>query len=261
MSQELQKYEFGGHLVRIVEVDGEPWFVLSDLCSAAGIANPWNVVNRVEADDLRRVEVIDSMGRRQMANAVNEGGMNDVIVRSDSPNARPFRRWVTHEVLPAIRKTGSYSIQPVNPYEELLPKSFPEALRQLAQTHERVEMLDTKVRELTPKADSFDEFMASDGTEGVGKVGKMFDIGEVKFFEMLREGGIFISKGAMRNTPYQQYMHHFLVKAKAIKHRDGSVSMAHTTYVKPSGVDFIGRKLGLTRVSEQLELFEGGDAA
>lgn len=259
MSQELMQfiYSDSGADIRAVDIDGEPWFVAADVAKVLELTNTSVAVANLDDDERAKL----NLGRQGFTNIVNEFGLTAMVLQSRKPNAKAFKRWIIHEVIPAIRKTGSYSIQPVNPYEELLPKSFPEALRQLAQTHERVEMLDTKVRELTPKADSFDEFMASDGTEGVGKVGKMFDIGEVKFFEMLREGGIFISKGAMRNTPYQQYMHHFLVKAKAIKHRDGSVSMAHTTYVKPSGVDFIGRKLGLTRVSEQLELFEGGDAA
>lgn len=107
---ELQPFLYGSQEVRTILIEDEPWFVLNDLCAILEHSNSRMVSQRLEDDDVSRTYVIDSLGRRQLATIVNEGGMYEVIVRSDSPSAKPFRRWVTHEVLPQIRKTGSYSV-------------------------------------------------------------------------------------------------------------------------------------------------------
>lgn len=103
--------------------------------------------------------------------------------------------------------------------------------------------LEAKTRELEPKADAYETFIHADGKYSVGTAAKMLGIGQNTLFRELRNRGVFIAKGPMRNTPYQQYMHHFEVKATTITHSDGRESVRHTTYVQPSGIDFIRRKL------------------
>ena len=98
--------------VRVAGTSEEPLFCLADVCKAIGIANPRNVKDRLEEDDVRQVDTIDTLGRTQQVNYVTESGLYDVIIRSDSENAKPFRKWVTSEVLPSIRKHGSYSMKP-----------------------------------------------------------------------------------------------------------------------------------------------------
>jgi anti-repressor protein len=113
MATNLKLFEnesFG--VIRTAGTSEEPLFCLADICNAVDIANPSNVKNRLDEDDLHLMEVIDNMGRTQKAYFVSEAGMYDAILKSESKKARPFSRWITHDVLPSIRKTGSYSVKP-----------------------------------------------------------------------------------------------------------------------------------------------------
>lgn len=108
--------------------------------------------------------------------------------------------------------------------------------------------LEAKNKELEPKADAYDEFIDATGKYNIGTVAKMFGKGQNWLFRELRNAGVLISKGAMRNTPYQQYMHHFEVKAHTFERSNGEQGVSYTTYVQPSGIQFIQRKLGLSSI-------------
>lgn len=99
--------------VRTMEINGEPWFVLKDICTVLemGSNRAGEVVKRLEEDEYDSIGVTDSLGRAQSAYIINESGLYSVILRSDKPQAKPFRKWVTSEVLPSIRKTGAYDIR------------------------------------------------------------------------------------------------------------------------------------------------------
>lgn len=105
----LIPFSYESYQIRVIEQQDETWFVLPDLCKALEIANPRNAAARLD-EDQKGVHQIDSLGGAQNVTNVNESGLYDVILRSDKPQAKPFRRWITSEVLPAIRRTGSYSI-------------------------------------------------------------------------------------------------------------------------------------------------------
>lgn len=96
--------------VRTVELNGEPWFALKDVCAVLGISNHKMTAQRLDADEVSLTDLTDSMGRQQETTVINESGLYNVILRSDKPEAKPFRKWVTSEVLPSIRKTGSYTM-------------------------------------------------------------------------------------------------------------------------------------------------------
>ncbi|WP_181997116.1 phage antirepressor KilAC domain-containing protein [Corynebacterium diphtheriae] len=108
--------------------------------------------------------------------------------------------------------------------------------------------LEAKNKELAPKAEAFESFIDSTGKYSIGAVAKMLGMGQNKLFRELRNRGVLISKGAMRNTPYQQYMHHFEVKAHEYERSSGEMGCSYTTYVQPSGIDFIRRKLDLPTI-------------
>ena len=108
--------------------------------------------------------------------------------------------------------------------------------------------LEAKNKELEPKAEAYESFIDAEGKYSVGAVAKMLGMGQNKLFRELRNTGVLIAKGHMYNTPYQRYMHHFDVKARTITHSDGRESVRHTTYVQPSGIDFIRKKLGLQTI-------------
>lgn len=106
---DLQVFGFEGRNVRVVEKDGSPWWVLRDVCDILEISNSRNVSDRLD-DDEKGVRQMDTPGGMQEMTIINESGLFSSILRSDKPDAKRFRKWITSEVLPSIRKTGSYGI-------------------------------------------------------------------------------------------------------------------------------------------------------
>lgn len=125
MNETMQTFNYDNNQVRTVMQDGEPWFVLKDVCNVLGISKYRDTASRLDSDERGSVRV-DTLGGEQDVVAVNESGLYRVILRSDKPQAKPFRRWVTHEVLPAIRKTGSYT-DTENKFSKFCPVSFERA--------------------------------------------------------------------------------------------------------------------------------------
>lgn len=113
MSNSIIPFNFESHSVRVViDENGEPWFSANEMCGVLGYGNPRQAIeSHVDADDVQKLDVIDSMGRNQLANHINESGLYALIFGSTKESAKRFKRWVTHEVLPTIRKTGSYSVK------------------------------------------------------------------------------------------------------------------------------------------------------
>jgi prophage antirepressor-like protein len=107
--KELTK-AFDDKPIRMVMRRGEPWWVLKDVCEALGLGSPHKVAERLDEDERNQIPVIDSVGRGQDTTIINESGLYSVILRSDKPEAKRFRKWITSEVLPSIRKTGQYSM-------------------------------------------------------------------------------------------------------------------------------------------------------
>lgn len=124
MNNELQIFNYQSREVRTVIIDGEPWFVLKDVCAVLGIADHKVAARRLEEDEVCQIPLTDSLGRMQETSIINESGLYNVILRSDKPEAKPFRKWVTGKVLPSIRKTGSYGSRTVlSPAEQLLEQA------------------------------------------------------------------------------------------------------------------------------------------
>lgn len=105
---EVQVFNFEQNCVRTVSIDNEPWFVLKDVCDVLELTTPARVAERLDGDEVSQTHIIDSLGRNQSMTIINESGLYSVVLRSDKPQAKPFRKWVTSEVLPSIRKTGAY---------------------------------------------------------------------------------------------------------------------------------------------------------
>ncbi len=112
---ELQTFTYNNTQVRTIEKNGEPWFVLKDVCEILGLSNPSRVAERLDEDERSNFK----LGRQGEVNIISESGLYNVILRSDKPEAKPFRKWVTGEVLPTIRKTGSYSAKADKPSKAL----------------------------------------------------------------------------------------------------------------------------------------------
>jgi anti-repressor protein len=236
MSNEIQQFDFKGAALRtLTDENGEPWFVLKDCMSILDLGNPTETVKMFDDDEFSTTEVIDSIGRRQQAYIISEPGLYRLVMRSRKPEAKEFQRWVTHEVLPSIRKHGAYMTQ------QTLDKALtsPDFLIQLAT---KLKEEQEKVKELEPKARFADAVAASDGTCLVGELAKMLrqnglDIGQNRLFAQLREDGYLGKTGSNRNVPTQKAMDLglFRIKETAITHSDGHVTINRTAKVTGKG--------------------------
>lgn len=244
---QLQPFDFDGEQVRaVVGEGGAPLFVLGDVCRALGIANARNVAARLEADDVQTVDVIDSMGRTQQAHAVTESGVIDVTLDSRKPEARRFRRWLTHDVVPQIMKTGRYSAAPALTGPELMASALIEAQRVLDQAHRQIEADRPKVVFADAVSTSQTNILVGD----LAKIlrGNGVEVGAVRLFEWLRRDGYLIRrKGTDWNMPTQRSMELglFRVKETAVTHSDGHVTISKTPKVTGKGQTyFINRYVG-----------------
>lgn len=170
--------------------DNEPWFVLMDVCACLGMVSKGATsmtAGRVEEEDKDDIILNDTVGRPQKVIVVNESALYEIVIRSDKPLAKPFRRWVTREVLPSIRKTGGYGCADVEDGIELTPEmmhAFADAM--------------ARVREIAPKAAAHDRVMEVDGGWYVTTVARMFNMRPSALYFLLREwGGTYLSGGTM----------------------------------------------------------------
>lgn len=156
----IQIFNYQNNEVRTVEMGGEPWFVLKDVCGVLDIADHKVVARRLDEDEVCQTPLTDSMGRQQSTTIINESGLYHVILRSDKPEAKPFRKWVTSEVLPSIRKNGGYIArqEQLTP-EELMAKALLVANKTLADREARISELTVQNNIMAPKAEYFDELV------------------------------------------------------------------------------------------------------
>lgn len=109
---DLQIFIYGGEQLRTIQQPDGLWWVLRDVCRVLNIGNVTDTKKRLDPDEVDLTDLIDGMGRVQSTTIINEPGLYSVILRSDKPEAKAFKRWVTHEVLPSIRRTGAYGVPP-----------------------------------------------------------------------------------------------------------------------------------------------------
>ena len=238
--------EFGE--VRTVVLNSEPMFCLADVCKALDIKNATDVAKRLDDDERTRL----NLGRQGETNFVTESGLYAVILRSDKPNAEKFRKWVTAEVLPSIRKNGGYIAgQETLSDEELLSKALMVAQRKIEEKNNIIAMQDSRIQGMIPKEIFADAVSASHTSILVGDLAKLIcqngvQIGQKRLFEWLRENNFLIKSGTSRNMPKQRYVEQglFEVKESNIQNPDGSVRITKTTKVTGKGqVYFVNKFL------------------
>lgn len=201
MSESITQYIYQGKNIRTVELSSEPWFVLRDVCEVLEMSNSRMVAERLDKDDVSLAYVIDSMGRDQQTTVVNESGLYDVILRSDKPEAKQFKRWITHEVIPSIRKHGLYATEELLNDPDLAIKAF----TALKEERERNKQLSAKIEQDKPLVMFAESCIASNDSLLVREVAKLASkkgiiIGEKRLWQKLREWGIV----SPSNEPYQK---------------------------------------------------------
>lgn len=241
--------EFGS--IRIISKDNEPMFCLKDLCNALGLTAK-GVKQRLLDEVISNYPITDSIGRQQNALFVNEDGLYDVILESRKEEAKRFRKWVTSEVLPSIRKTGGYISGQENMSDnELMAKALIVAQKQIEQRNEIIENQQKQIEADKPKTIFADAVATSKTSILVGDLAKLIcqngvKIGQKRLFEWLRNNGYLIKSGASRNMPIQRYveMGLFEVKESSLQNPDGSVRVTKTTKITGKGqVYFVNKFL------------------
>jgi prophage antirepressor-like protein len=211
----LEVFTYSDQQVRTaVDESGEAWFVAADVCTVLGHSNPTMAVGGLDDDErgLRNVET--PSGNQQMV-VVSEAGLYSLVIRSRKAEAKAFRRWVTHEVLPAIRKTGTY---------RALPQTYAEALKELASTVEAREAAEARARELEGPASAWERLASSTGDLSVGQAAKVLDrdpaisVGPRKLFEVLRDQGWVYRDATGHWIAYQYQINRGTLVHKATSH-------------------------------------------
>ena len=182
----IQIFKYENNDVRTVEMNGEPWFVLKDVCGVLGLSNDKVTAQRLERDEVSQTYLTDSIGRKQETTVINESGLYSVILRSDKPEAKPFRKWVTSEVLPSIRKNGGYIAgqEQMTP-EELMAKALLVANKTLAERDARISELTVQNTIMSPKAEYFDEMISRNTLTNFRETAKELGISEKAFIRFL----------------------------------------------------------------------------
>ena len=217
--------------VRVVMVNGEPWFVGKDICDALDIGNSRQAMARIDDDEKSGVILNDGSQGRNMG-VVNEYGVYSLIMTSRKPEAREFKRWITHEVLPNIRKTGSYGI----------PQTYAAALQLAADQALMIEQQKLELTAAKPKVDFYDQVRESEHTLSMNDAAKLLGIkglGRNKLFEQLRSRGVLDES----NVPYQRFLNsgHFEVIEKPYDY-NGMVGITKVTRVTQKGLQWMSKE-------------------
>lgn len=240
----IQVFNYNSVEVRTIQNDGEPWFVLKDVCNVLHIGNSRDVVARLDQDE-KGVGQIDTLGGKQEMTIINESGLYNVILRSDKPEAKPFRKWVTSEVLPTIRRHGMYATP--DTVEKMLadPDTTIKLLETIKQERAARLALEAKAEADKPKVLFADAVSASHTSILVGDLAKLLrqngvEIGQNRLFSFLREKGYLCSQGERYNLPTQRSMDRgwFQVKETTINQPNGSVRITRTVKVTGKGQQY-----------------------
>ena len=246
-----KSFVFNSVKIRTAIIDDEPWFVAKDVCEVLGIADHTTATRDLENDE-KGTHTMRTLGGNQTVLIVNESGLYALIFKSRKPEAKAFRKWVTSEVLPTIRKTGEYT--------DMIPKDLPTALRAYANEVEKNQKLlaennalqkSNLSKSLTitrnkPKVLFADAVAASNTSILVGDLARILkqngiNIGQNRLFVWMRENGYLIKKRrADYNMPTQKSMNAglFEIKESVVNNPDGSIHVTRTPKVTGAGQVF-----------------------
>lgn len=246
--QVFNNNEFG--TVRVVMKGNNPWFVAKDVAEVLAFSETAAMTRHLDPDEVKSVKL---EGMNMMSTLINESGLYSAIIRSRKPEAKKFKKWVTSEVLPSIRKHGAYMTETTlikaqeNPDFVLnLTQRLQEEQEARIAAEEKVAIAEMTIQDMIPKAEFYDDVMATTETFDIGQVAKMITettqrkIGRTKLFKILREEKILDSK----NIPYQKYVSagYFRV-VLTIKQTSEENIIISTPVAYPKGIDFIRKKL------------------
>ena len=237
-------FHYQNRCVRTLVRDGEPWFVAADVCAILGLANPSQAVSYLD-DDERRLINNEAWRNNGGMQAVNEAGLYSLVLRSRRAEAKAFRRWITHEVIPAIRRTGVYQSAAVSAAPgKLLQFSRRDLLQLAVEAENECEELRGVVTDLLPKAEFYDRVADTTDSFSLGETAKMLAIngfGRNNLIHFLRSQGVLMAD----NVAKQRYIErgYFQVVQREYYAPDGTLRVKAVTRVYEKGIDYIRRLL------------------
>ena len=249
-----QLFNFNGQQVRTVTINNEPYFVATDVTKILGLTNTTVALSRLDEDERSKF----NLGRQGKANVVNEYGLYELIIASRKSEAHEFKRWITHEVLPSIRKHGAYMTLQTIEKALLSPDTIINLATQLKEEQEQRKHLQEENEQMKPKALFADAVSTSNSSILIGQLAKILkqngvEIGQNRLFAWMREHGYLGKRGSNRNVPTQRAVAQDLFKTKetAVTHADGHTTIQITTKVTGKGQQyFINKFLGEVTYAE-----------
>ena len=211
---------------------GEPLFCLKDVCRALSLDGK-QVIRRLSDGVVSKHPIVDSLGREQLASFVDEDGLYDTILESRKQEARQFRKWVTSEVLPQIRRTGGYiPVEEADDEVTIMARALQIMQRTIGQKDELIEQQTALIEEQQPKALFCDAVTGSVGVICIRELAKLicqngYEIGEKRLYRWLREHGYLCTKGTAYNVPMQCYLEQGLFRIEEFTYTD-SLGIVHT---------------------------------
>jgi prophage antirepressor-like protein len=202
VSQLQKKFDYEHYQVRTIIKDNEVWFVAKDVCDVLEIANPSDALKRLDEDERARF----NLGRQGEANIVNEPGLYSLVMGSKKPEAKQFKRWVTHEVLPLIRKTGGYVSNEEMFIKTYLPHADQQTQLMFRATLETVRKQNESIAIMQPKADYFDALVDRNLLTNFRDTAKELEIGQRTFINWLLEKGFIYRDQTGKLKPYGKHV-------------------------------------------------------
>ena len=241
MNNQLQIFNYNSKQVRTIIKDGEPWFIAKDVCECLEIDNSRMALERLD-DDEKGVSSIDTLGGQQRMQIVNEAGLYSLVLSSRKPEAKAFKRWITHEVIPSIRKYGLYATP--DTVEKILenPDYMIEILQKYKEEKQKRLEAENRLKEQEPLVLFAGTCLKSKDNILVRELAKIakdksIEIGEKRLYQKLREWKIIMPDST---EPYQEYIDrgYFVVEEKPVNTPYG-VILSKTTKVTPKGQVYI----------------------
>lgn len=267
MNNEMQRFDFKGASLRtLIDKAGEPWFIAKDVCDILGLENSRKATAELDSDEKNTVTISDGIAGNPNKTIISEPGLYRLVMKSRKPEAKEFQRWVTHEVLPQIRRTGGYI--PTTDADDdmtILAKAVMIGQRTMEEQKRRIQAQQTRIDELQPKASMWDSFVGIPDVLSVGNSAKLLSnlgrpIGRKTLFAWLeRHGWVFRENGHWSARQNRIDAGHLvMVPPKSHgTHKDGSpFAFAPTVKITRKGLGLIARRM--SEATLQLEYTKAG---
>lgn len=254
---DIVPFDFEGNSVRTISIRGGLWFAASDVCAVLGLDNVGQALSRLDDDEKSSISAniitSDQMGGRNPA-IISESGLYSLTLTSRKPSATRFKKWVTSEVLPSIRRTGAYGVQAAPDLSDpvVLIQLLTEHATKRIEAEKRADTAERQVETIKPKAAFYDQFVNADGLYNLQSAGRVLGQKPQKFIQWLKSGFLFYQGGAL--CPRAQYRDMGVFEVKATMVDDKA---RYQTFVTIRGIEYLAKRLGIGTIETSAMIGRG----